>query len=164
MFSRRCLLKRTKPWAFFFLAMCLAGKFDLAVTVSMKSRGILSSRTTSGHGRTSETVRRFSLLGSWVFREAVSSEQCHFNHAASDHVFHLTYCRQLQEILADEPFMAYPFQDRKRFLPRVITGSTAFSKITMGEAGQCRWRGLHCRVIRNLCEVGSFVPLCLMCD
>lgn len=39
------------------------------------------------------------------------SAHCYCNRAASGHVFHLTYYRQLQEILVEEPFIQYPFQD-----------------------------------------------------
>lgn len=37
-------------------SLTLTGRFDLAVMVSMRLRGTLSSRMTSGHGRTSERV------------------------------------------------------------------------------------------------------------
>lgn len=51
---------------------------------------------------------------------------CYCNRPIGHHVFHLTYYRQLQEILVDEAFIQYPLQDRTRFLLRVIIGSTAF--------------------------------------
>lgn len=89
------------------------GKFDLAEMVSMKSRGILSSRTTSGHGRTSETVGALFTVHNAHYTSHMiwQSAHCYRNHEASHHVFHLTYYGQLQEILVDESFIQYPLQD-----------------------------------------------------
>lgn len=95
----------------------------------MRLKGILSSRMTSGHGRTSETVRTFSLLWFLItFTPLVSFGSfacCYWNHTASDHVIHLTYYRQLQEILVDEPLIQDAFQDTTWFVLRGIFGSIA---------------------------------------